>query len=168
MTTKLMCNCLLVALAVGAGQAAAQPFKRDWSGWNVSFETTTASGLISDVSGTGTFGSGDMRIIIENRFVGLCEDFTIKLEVTKYTNVVRFGNGDLLYRSLRTGVPSTICFDPANQTARSEVYVEIIGGTGGFAGAYGESVLRAEVTLLTGMGAVTIKEVGEIFGVGGK
>jgi hypothetical protein len=166
MTRGLIVGMTLLTAALAWGQSAAQEFRRDWSGWNTPYSTDTSTGLIADLSGKGTYGPADTRVAIESTFVGMCNENQIQLAVTLYSSVVRFANGDLLFRRLRSGVPSTACVNPGAGTVRTEVHVEFVGGTGRFTEAYGHSVLTADLRLLEVLSGVTVHEVGEIYGVG--
>jgi hypothetical protein len=167
MTRRLILGMTLLAAALGWGHTAAQEFRRDWSGWNTPYSTDTGTGLIADLSGKGTYGPADTRVAVESTFIGMCDENQIQLAVTLYSSVVRFANGDLLFRRLRSGVPSTVCVNPGAGTIRSEVHVEFIGGTGRFADAHGHSVLTGDIRLLEVLSGVTVREVGEIHGVRG-
>lgn len=165
MASKL---CLLLAGALLLGVSAetsARKFHRHWSGTGLLVLSDGAERLLTDSTGRGTFGGARARAVLESVFTGSCEDTGIELTYILATNVVRFASGELLYRTISSGPPSTACFHPDTLTATATIHMDIVGGTGRFEKASGYVTQNTEVKILDGMTAAVTEEVGEIFGL---
>lgn len=173
---KLQTLTLCIGFALIANPVMARDFKMTWSG--VSGENSDAdrngdmeSGGYSIMSGNGTLGRATTYASFDggtwdgSTFCAFNENGQpegILLYSVDSTEVARAANGDLLYRKQASSPPSTVCFNFITSTAVVESYYDIIGGTGRFEGANGNTMLNITVDVLDGINGASGTETGTI------
>jgi len=180
----VFCAVIVSGYLLGAAEAQAEPFKQTASGWlnRTAFDVDANGNPLSVVNtfGKGTFGKSTSNEVGENGpFAGeFCEFFPpevviVRIPMIARSIITRYTNGDMLFASLATDTPSSLCVDVNSRTVTSEIHWVITGGTGMFAGATGmlKTTRGDSTTVLREAGfpvhvAITRATEGEIILVG--
>jgi hypothetical protein len=167
MRHKLCRGLLVTALGALAAQTEAREVRLWTTGESVSSEIYNYSqdevpGFWSRLEGQGTLGpvvlttAGDL--IAYDNVSAPCDfdeqgnPIAIPLEYLGASSVIRTRRGDQLYTEQASSPPSTICFNFLTGSLTYELYVDVVGGTGRFAGAMGTLVTRGSGQQLRSVG----------------
>lgn len=175
MNTKAICLSLFLAFL--SGTASAKDFHMNWSGWSRSSSDADSNGDmegggVSHLLGTGSLGKAQSGGSFDNlpwdgssfcAYNDSGQPEGVLLYNAAGTEISRASNGDLLYRTLASSPPSTLCFNFVTSTANAEIYYQIIGGTGRFQNATGESVAKLVIDIKQGINGAQGTETGKIY-----
>ncbi|HKI74411.1 MAG TPA: hypothetical protein VJ998_07205 [Pseudomonadales bacterium] len=126
--------------------AQAQQVKMRMAGvayWSDEANTNQDSldGVVSRWYGNGTFGKYEAadqfdQVAWDGRYCDADQKLS-EVDVDGTTMVFTFENGTQLYAKQNPDANSQICFNGADGSSTYDIYLDVVGGTGRFAGATG-------------------------------
>lgn len=139
------------------GAGAMTAYHVSCSGWNVASAGADVDGSMSGGNDStefcrGTFGASvnhSMADYADWDYTSFC-DFDpdtgiprgIELVAIAASNILVTPSGDQVYREMSNSPPSTGCVNYTTLESHGTIYLDVVGGTGRFKGASGNSVLR--------------------------
>ena len=156
-------------------EASAKSYKIWFTGWSMPSQEAnlngdTADGVEATLFGKGSFGDTSNHSVLDSVLSGSCEtkegpEAGLLYTYVTHTNILRASSGHLLFRELNDSQVSTVCIDPINLTAKAKIFLDIVGGTGKFRKAEGQSELTYRIRFLNGQNAISGREKGRLEGV---
>lgn len=159
------------------GDGAVHQYKINSSGWEVYSAGADFDGSMSNGNETTALGHGTFGATVEHAMTDFADwdgtsfcDFdpdtgaprALEVVLIAYSSILVTPNGDQLIRKISSSPASTICFNFTTFMAENTVYLDVVGGTGRFEGASGNSVVRQTVTALGNIDSITAVEEGSI------